>query len=277
MRATATGGFRFRWVACLMLTFGVAGANSAVSGQDPSLRIKSVHGTLSRVVFPAVAEISQDEARTILNVLAEERDIPGLPTQAGLADRYITVSLAIELPPGVDGWSDAASGTMILPARRWVYWEPSKLRRVLRHELAHLAMESFLEHREMPHWFHEGFAEWASGGLTCEGRARLGIETLRRLRNRERLPGVDDVWDSIPGRLAYDVFASFFEFLSTVHSRGLPSGALIQGIHDLGLESALVVTYGAGLRELEKAWRQWLRGQYSEGLVLAGCHQEETS
>ena len=53
--------------------------------------------------------------------------------------------------------------------------------RVLEHEMAHIALAEFFDHRAVvPKWFDEGFAEWAAGGMTCEGRIRVEIEVRRR-------------------------------------------------------------------------------------------------
>ncbi|MDE0082243.1 MAG: hypothetical protein OXT72_06315 [Gammaproteobacteria bacterium] len=247
---------------------------SPMSGQDRLLSISSVEGHLSRVVFPTGAAIAHDDAQSIMRMLNEERDLPGLPAAASIAGRFITVSLAPDLPTGVDGRSLLDQSTIVLPLARWVDWEPARLRRVLRHELTHIAVGRFLGHLELPTWFEEGLAEWASGGLTCVGRARLGIETVRRLQTGKDLPSIEDAWDSIPMRLAYDFFASFFEFLETLHTHALVGGVLIQRTHDLGLETALQATYGLELQDLEVGWTRWLRGQHSAGQVLAECDRE---
>ena len=244
---------------------------SPMSGQDRLLSVSSVEGHLSRVVFPDGAAITHDDAQSIMRLLNEERDLRGLPAAAGIADRFITVSLAPDLPTGVDGRTLVGQTTIILPLFRWVDWDPSRLRRVLRHELTHIAIGSFLGHLETPPWFVEGIAEWASGGLTCAGRARVGIETLRRLQAGEELPGIEDAWDSLPRRLAYDFFASFFEFLETIHPHALVGGVLVRRTHDLGLETALLETFGLELRDLEAGWTRWLRDQHSAGQVLTEC------
>ena len=255
----------------------VVASFSPMSGQDRVLSISSVEGHLSRVVFPSGAAITHDDARSIMRMLNDERDLRGLPAAASMAGRFITVSLAPDLPTGVNGRSLVAQSTVVLPLTRWVDWKPASLRRVLRHELTHIAVGRFLGHLEMPAWFVEGLAEWASGGLTCAGRARVGIETLRRLQTGKDLPSIEGAWDRIPKRLAYDFFTSFFEFLETIHPHALVGGDLVQRIHDLGLETALRVTYGLGLQDLEVGWSRWLRDQHSSGQVLAECDREEVA
>ena len=263
----------FRPVFLLLTAFMMAWA-SPVSSQDDWFRISSVQGVTSRLVFPDVATICLVKARRILDALEEERNVPGLPADAPLLDP-ITISLALDMPQGLDARSTLRTATVILPLRRSLGWKEAKLRRVLRHELAHIAIADYLGYRDMPPWFTEGFAEWVSGGLTLEGHARVEIEIQRRsTRIGELLPGLQDAWEDLPKRLAYDFFASFFEFLESRQPFLLRNGDLLRRVRDQGLRTALSTVFGGELGELEAAWHGSLQDQLppESGLGVASVH-----
>lgn len=264
-------GRRIVRLTLLLLTVHTMLGMSSASCQDDWWRTTSIQGLSSRIVFPDVADVPLDQARRILNALEEERDLRGLPTDAHLPDT-ITISLALEMQPGLDGRSIGRSATVIVPLRQSLSWEEAKLRRVLRHEIAHLALADYLGHRELPMWFTEGFAEWASGGLTREGHVRIEIELQRRSTTRagEMPPRLEDAWEDLPRRLAYDFFASFFEFLEVSRPSLLSSGELLRKVRLYGLHSALSAVFGRELGELESAWHQWLKDHL---LPKAGSEQ----
>ena len=237
---------------------------SPASCQDDWWRTTSVQGVRTRIVFPDVADVALDQAQRILNAAEEERNVRGLPADARLPDT-ITVSLALGMLPGLDGRAILRSATVVLPLDQSLSWKDTELRRVLRHEIAHLAMADYLGYRETPHWFAEGFAEWASGGLTPEGRVRVEIELQRRSTSpaSETPPRLEDAWEDLPRRLAYDFSASFFEFLEVSRPFLLNSGELLRRVRLDGLHSALSTAFGRGFGELEAEWHRWLQDRFA--------------
>ena len=151
--------------------------------QEEGLRIKSVQTNRGRLVFPVTATVDPRAVSRLLDSLDEADAVPGFPNGFPLKGR-ITISLAVSWSnPNADAWSRPAEALIVLPLSGAQAWEDDKLRRIVRHELAHLGLAAYVDYRPMPRWFDEGFAEWASGGLTCEGSWRIWIEAHRRGAN----------------------------------------------------------------------------------------------
>lgn len=148
--------------------------------------------------------------------------------------------------------------------------EPPDLADVLRHELAHVALDEALDGRRVPRWFHEGYAVHVAGDYGW-----LRAQTLCLASLRGRLLDLAELEAHFPAEapqtsVAYAQGADFLRFLtqSKVSERFT---ALIQGVRATGdWERALATVYGASPAELELAWRKDIARRYSFAPVLLG-------
>ena len=252
---------------------GVWGVNytKSMSGQEMSASIEGRHG---RIVYPLSGELPLAQLHKTVRVLDDLMDDPavaGFPADASIG-KPITVSLAtVARRSDVDGWSYPLRRLVVLPAGKWKSWDPVRLRRVLRHEIAHVRMGIYLEERRLPRWFEEGLAEWVSGGLTCEGRFRLWIEVQRRDANGGRLRSLSGESEVMPIRLEYDFHASFFEFLEKVKPGLVSDGDLVAEVRQRGVDDALLRTLGWSHGRTEGLWWQYLRERFREAPSDSGC------
>lgn len=225
--------------------------------------VKEIRRGGVRVVFPVGTSVSLNQGYELIREVTSQDPLPGFPVGFD-AQPKITISLATEPREGQDAWSSAETGLIALPLRGALKWDRAKLHRVIRHELAHIQLGRFLRDQEVPLWFEEGFAEWASGGLSCAGALRLSLELRVRQRiGKEvpslRLPGID-----VRSRVAYDFFVSFFDYLEGQHSGVIGSGALLSATATHGLEKGLLTSTGVSLERLEALWQVYLLERYRE-------------
>lgn len=243
-------------------------------GQEALLAVESVEGSRGwRVVYPAVANLRLDDVLRILNVFEAVRSTKGVPSD-NVRTRSVTVSLAWKGAKGIDGWTSVEHRQIILPLRQAVGWPEGKLRRVAEHERAHIALGDFFDGQAVvTAWFEEGFAEWAAGGLSCEAEVRLEIEMRRRRALGLSVPRMDEVWKSLPRRLAYDVSGSFVEFLASRLGGERGVERWLENVKEHGWEEAVGVTFGADLRLLEAAWRREIDERITRSGRAARCAQ----
>ena len=213
------------------------------------------------------------EGRTIprlIRVFEAQEPVPGLPMDFH-EHRRITIALATELPPGIEATSSPTDGRVVLPIPELNEWEEGELHRVMRHELAHVAMGAVLHDSTTPRWFREGFAEWVSGGLTCKGEARIRVHLMFRHREGLGVPGLSDP-DLARSRLGYDYFASFFEYLEEKNP-ALRTGRLMTEVRKGGIEQGLSIAFGLDLSSLEADWQNLLSVRFQglpDGFLCRG-------
>lgn len=188
--------------------------------------------------------------------MLQSRDsVPGIPVDV-LKSEVIHVQLSHDLMSGIEGRSDSSTRRVYLPAAEASRWNDDKLRSVIAHELAHIALRSYLETAQLAAWFDEGFAEWASGGPTCQGWARIRSDLLDRERDARAPPSLLDLKRS---RLSYDYFGSFFEFLDDEARDSVGSGALTKAVRHAGVGEGFRILFGMPFDRLEELWRLSLR------------------
>lgn len=133
--------------------------------------------------------------------------------------------------------------------------------RILRHELAHLALHAAVRTR-VPLWFDEGYAAVAAGEIGRLGNLRLSLAVARG-----RLPTLDEVDRALRGTEAgadagYALASSAVLFLA----RGHPSGELAPLLGRLrrgeGFASAVLATTGLTLGRFEVVWQRDVRRRY---------------
>ena len=233
-------------------------------------------------VDPAVyhfAPSGERLARRLASATAAAPPLPALP--AGLFTEPVDVYLAPNeasfralsggAPPEW-GAGIAVLGTdaerVVLPAYATERVNPANLPRVLRHELAHVALHRYLGEARVPRWFHEGYGRWAAGELDFEAawQLRLAFAT-------GRAPPLDSLALDWPaGRLdagiAYLLAASTIDYLVGEGGvRGLER--MLERWRASGdLDQAMRATYGVTVAEFEEDWRKHVRSRYGWALVL---------
>ena len=233
------------------------------TAQEEGLRAKSVQSDRGRLVFPATAAIHARGVSRILGSLNEADAVRGFPNGFPLK-RRITISLAVDWSdPTADARSHPAEALIVLPLSRALAWDDGKLHRIVRHELAHVGLAAYVEYRTIPRWFDEGFAEWASGGLTCEGRWRIWIEAQRRGKEGVAWPQQNRTASGLGDRLAYDLYSTFVEYLDTAWLGVVSSGALLSSVKEHGLDGAFIETLGTDRGSLLEGWRTYVAQRFA--------------
>jgi hypothetical protein len=201
--------------------------------------------------------------------------MPGLPPDI-LARGEITVFLAPDgavfdsLAPGVPDWSGGITfpegDRIVLPT-----FAPraggQPLPVVLRHELAHIALTRYLG-SGVPRWFHEGYAQLASGSWGAKNAWTLRLNILVG-----RNPSLESIsLDFRSGRVeadqAYMLSYTAVEYLQRLGgTRGftrLLEAWKQQGDLDLGIRR----TYGLTLGQFERMWRRDVARRFGWLLVV---------
>lgn len=132
--------------------------------------------------------------------------------------------------------------------------------RVLKHELAHLALHSAV--KRVPRWFDEGYAAFVSGEWDRLDALRMNLAVLRGA-----IPELGELDRALrsgatEAEAAYALATTTVLLLNRLGgSRGLePLIARLSAGEDL--DSALRVTYGISLVQFGELWRRDLRSRY---------------
>ena len=142
--------------------------------------------------------------------------------------------------------------------------------RILRHELAHLALHDSIRVR-VPLWFQEGYAALAAGELERLDALRLNLSVARG-----NIPGFFELDRGLreaepTARVAYSLAASAVALLARRH----PDHTLAALFSRLGagesFDSAVLATTGSNLGRFEVEWQRDVRRRYGIlGWVMAG-------
>ena len=157
---------------------------------------------------------------------------------------------------------------IVLPAYATDRVGPASLPRVLRHELAHIALHRYLGDARVPRWFHEGYGRWVAGELDFEAEWQLRLAFAT-----DRAPPLDSLaldWPSsrLDAGVAYLLSASAIDYLVAEGGvRGL-TNMLARWRESGDLEAAMLRTYGLSVSQFEQHWRKHVRSRYGWALVL---------
>ncbi len=187
---------------------------------------------------------------------------PGIAHAPPVPIRLILASTAAQFDSLTGGRVPAWSAAVTLPASRTIVLQRSgDVRRVLRHELAHVALHSVV--RRVPRWFDEGYAARAAGEWDRLEALRVNWALLRGV-----LPSLDDLDRSIRRGPAAEAEASYALATTAVLLLERLGG-------DVGLEPllstlsrttdfdlALRATHQLTLGQFEELWRRELRKRY---------------
>jgi hypothetical protein len=166
-------------------------------------------------------------------------------------------------PPGYAtaiAWSEL--GLIVMSLASPLSLEPPKPTDVLRHELAHIALDQALEGRPVPRWFHEGYSVHVAGDF-----ASLRAQTLCFASLRAQLLGLSELEANLPAdapqsSIAYAEAADFVRFI-TRPDQGHRFASFIRRIRDGSpFERALTEAYEAAPSHIEHAWRKDMAKRY---------------
>jgi len=251
----------------LLSAFLLAGGPTPLVAQE---EIRS--GALTFIYWPQ----QQRAATALVGALETPPLMLGLPEDI-LTSGEILVVLAPNpaafdsLAPGVPDWSGGIAfpegDEIVLPifAAR-VGRRP--MIAVLRHELAHVALGRYLGSR-VPRWFHEGYAQLASGSWNARD-----AWTLRAAILVGRLPSLESLSIDFRGtRLDADQsYMLSYTIVEYMHRLGGPTGftRLLERWRETGdLDAAMRRTYGITLGQFERMWRRDVGSRFGWLLLLA--------
>jgi hypothetical protein len=217
-------------------------------------------------------------ARSLLPSAAALR-FTGMPADILDRQRDVTVLLAPDparwdsltggrAPDWGAGIALPAQGIVILPGYVSDRGGTHTLPVILRHELAHIALQRRIE-GPIPRWFNEGYATWTAGQFDADAGWMLRLAFLTN-----RAPPLDSLtldWPllSADARLAYLLSASAVRYL---HSLGTPQ--TFERFLDVwavsgSFEQALREVYVVATPQFERLWRAHVRRSYGWTQLIA--------
>ena len=162
------------------------------------------------------------------------------------------------------------AGIIVLPAYGSRRGAPHGLARVLRHELAHIAIARHTAPARVPRWFDEGYARWAAGEWDADSAWQL-----RMAFALHRAPPLDSLSLEWPraeaeARIAYLLATSAVAYL--VEHGGVEGlELLLRRWRDSGsFDAALRDTYGRTVSQFEAEWVRVVKRRY--GWLFALSH-----
>ena len=225
---------------------------------------------------PYVIEFPADRprlGRSSATLLERSTPLPALPAEApafghpvriimAANDEHFDVLTGGAIPEWGAGVANPAAGWIVVPGYGGGRAAANDMRRVLRHELAHIALHRYLSPARVPRWFNEGYATWAAGELDLEGEWRLRLAFATR--SAPPLDSLELAWPTATedARTAYLLSASVVNYL--VRSSGVNGLELFfeRWRESQNMEQALATTYGMSVDQLEKYWVKDVRKRY---------------
>ena len=221
-----------------------------------------------------VVRFLPDQARLARAVLPPAATaFPGLPADIFERGREVTVLLAPDeatfarwtggrVPEWGAGVAFPALERIVLPAYAPRAPSAVDLRRTLRHELAHVALQRHLGAAQVPRWFTEGYATWVAGQLDTEADWLLRVAFLTG-----RAPPLDSLallWPAgaTDARIAYLLSASAVRYLYQ-HGGEVPLTRMFVTWRDgASLDDAMRSSYQFTLARFERDWSRSVRREY---------------
>ncbi len=214
-------------------------------------------------------------AAALLEAFERSPPLPGLPPEI-LTARPVTVYLAPDpatfdsLAPGVPDWSAGiafpAGDEIVLP----VFGPragPSPLATILRHELAHIALDRFLG-SAAPRWFHEGYAQLASASWGARDAWTLRLAVLFGQLPSLKTLSLDFRGTRVRSQYAYLLSYTAVEYLYRLGGADGFAKLLERWRQGADLDLALRRTYGLTLSQYERMWRRDVSRRFGWLLVL---------
>ena len=223
---------------------------------DVVLRYAPAHARLARAILPQA-----------------QSPFPGLPADILSRGAPVTVVLAPDeaafarwtggrAPEWGAGVAFPSRELIVLPAYAPRAPSARELRRTLRHELAHVALQRHLGSARVPRWFTEGYATWSAGQLDTEADWLLRVAFLT-----SRAPPLDSLellWPAgeTDARVAYLLSASAVRYLYS-HGGEVPFTRMLEHWRDgASLDDAMRASYQFTLGRFESDWSKRVRSEY---------------
>lgn len=219
-------------------------------------------------------------ARDLLAGAAAMPPLPALPPLTASAETPVRVLLAPgpeafaaltggRVPEWGAGVAFPDAGVVVLPAYASARGPTHGLARVLRHELAHVALRRWLSPVRPPRWFDEGYARWAAGEWDADAAWKLRIAFAMG-----RAPSLDSLtlgWPrgEVDAQVAYLLAATTVGYLVERGGERVLR-IFLERWRDTGsLDEALRGTYGLTRSQFEEDWRREVRSDYGWAVFLS--------
>jgi hypothetical protein len=200
--------------------------------------------------------------------LAEEaastREWLGLGRRRPGPRRVIVVRGGERLDSVMRGRGPAWGAGFAMPGSRTIVlrMDAGDPRRILRHELAHLALHEAIRVR-VPLWFDEGYAALASGESDRLEKLRLNLTVARG-----RVPGFFELDRSLranesTAETAYALAASAVAMLARRHPERSLTPLLTRLSEGVGFDEAVLATTGSRVPRFEEEWQKDVRSRYN--------------
>jgi glycerophosphoryl diester phosphodiesterase len=223
---------------------------------------------------------SQRLAARVLHMAGAMQALPGIPNY-----HWRTEPIQIVLAPSEPAFQAVTGGQIpewgagvAIPARSMIVlpaWGsverggPLDYGRVLRHEIAHIALHRAVRPSLPPRWFDEGYASWAANEVD-----RSSAWMLRLAFFTGSAPPLDSLTLDWPrgaaeARLAYLLSGTVIEFLvDESGERGL--NRLLERWRLTGnFEQSLIATYGVNTGTLETQWVRYVKKKYGWTVIVS--------
>lgn len=266
-----SAGSRFSRSVLLLALFMLAAATPPAGAAQANTQAIASGGW--RVIFwPGYLPV----ARRTLGALEALPPLPGIPPARAVLPSTVYLAPTREVFDSVTGGAPEWSAGVAIPSQRIIVVPAYATEHTgtddpaitLRHEVAHLALHSYIGGR-IPRWFDEGYATWASGGFDQSAAWRLRVALL--VGSAPPLDSITLTWprDAARARLAYLLSASAVQHLA---ERGGPRALprLLQlWRQDGSLDGAVRSVYGLTLGQYEEEWQRMVRRRYGWLLGLS--------
>ena len=222
------------------------------------------------------------QARLAQSLLPPERGLsfPGLPEDVLQRGSDIIVYLAPDeqrfdsltggrAPEWGAGVAFPQRGVIVVPGYVSSRTGTHELPRILRHELAHVALQRYLGDALVPRWFTEGYATWTAGQLDMDAGWQLRLALASR-----RAPTLDSLtldWPllSNDARIAYLLSASAMQYLQGLGNEGTLERFLEVWRGNGDFEASLREVYVISSPQFERLWRSHVKRRFGWLQVLA--------
>lgn len=168
-------------------------------------------------------------------------------------------------PGWISGWAFGEASLIVLLPTRAERYPDNGLDELLRHEIAHVLESRAAGGREIPRWFNEGLAMFASRGWQLEDRSRLAFEMMRG--DQTPIASLDELFEGEEAdtHRAYALSGAFVRDLILRHGRAVP-GTILHRLRDgQSFDQAFAAATGEPLAEAENSfwrrqtlWNRWV-------------------
>lgn len=226
-------------------------------------------------------------ARGVVDALREatRAELARVTSELGAAEQEVIVRVARDPremaacappeapPPGYAvGVAYPRLSLIVLTLAAPTTWERPAVDRVLVHEWSHLSLHRALGGRRVPRWFDEGLAIHQA-----RERSLARVRPLWEATVHGTLVPLDSLSAEFPARphavdLAYAQSTDFVDWLfERGRTESVAIDALLRRIADgEEFEDAILLTYGAGMAQLEDEWQADLRRRYTAVPLILG-------